>query len=128
MLTARQHQHWHRSRRCALDTAPHPDVGSSSSMLGNLANMAARELDGQPPPTEAPAEFVVRGTSVPPVFRTRLNAYCWTTVLLDVRSGKWPILFINAAFRAMTGADPLPCEGGVQCMWKRVGVADVIGW
>ena len=40
-----------------MDTVPHPNMGSSSMMLGNLASMAARELDGQLPPG-LPFEFI----------------------------------------------------------------------
>ena len=88
--------------RVALDTQPHPGA-TGSAMLGNLANMAAREVDASHAQQQIPKEFYSNGCPIGPLYRKLVDDYIWVTILLDTTTSRWPILHVNAAFHGMTG-------------------------
>ena len=72
-------------------------------MLGNLANMAAREVDAPHPHHQVPREFYTHGCPIGPLYRKLVDDYIWVTLVLDTTMPRWPILHVNAAFHGMTG-------------------------
>lgn len=89
--------------RCALDPQPHMNSVGTTVMLSNLGNMASRELEGTPAPADVANDYIVSGGLVPRALREKLDAYSWTTVVIDTSSEEWTILYANQAFRTMTG-------------------------
>ena len=90
---------------------PHGRADGGSAMLPNLSNMAARELDGCATPDELGREYVISGLVLPADLRESMDAYSWTTVLLEVSPEKWTILYANDAFRTATGISPKVFSG-----------------
>lgn len=90
-------------------------------MLGTMANMVTRELEGGAGQLDL-GEYLVCGQAVPPELRSKLDAYNWTTLLLDTATRGWRILYANHAFRTMTGdllaTRHLPC----QCLLVPLGL------
>lgn len=88
--------------RVALDLQPHPG-STANAMLGNLASMAAREVDTPSTDMPEPQEWYTNGVFLPATLRTVLDNYSWATFLLDTTQPRWPVLYVNIAFQTMTG-------------------------
>ena len=110
-----------------MDTQPHPGA-TGSAMLGNLANMAAREVDAPYAHQQIPREFYNNGCSVGPLYRKLIDDYIWVTILLDTTKPRWPIQHVNAAFYGMTGKGlplyyQIPCNAVLRVLGHRASVS-----
>lgn len=101
----------------ALDTQPHPGA-TGSAMLGNLANMAAREVDAPFVHQQIPQEFYNDGVPVGPRYRKLIDDYIWVTFMLDTTKPGWRIQHANAAFHGMTGNRLEAFLTRCTCIWE----------
>lgn len=94
-------------------------------MLGNLANMAAREIDTPVTNPQPPLEWFTNGIAVRPKFRRITDKYHWVVFLIDTTKPRWPILYVNPVFHGMTGkSDP---KQGTFLKWS-ISWDELLSW
>lgn len=91
------------SSRCAIHTEKIPNARTFAMLLGDLANMATRELDGAQHRRKGRGEMIIDGQIIPPFLRYRMDTCTWPMILVDVKPPLWTILFGGWSVRSFLG-------------------------